>query len=589
MIMKRIYMLSILAVLSVGCGEDYLERPPLDQVSDFSFWKTDNDLKMYVNSFYRVFPSYKGRGMGQFQADYQSDNMAVDNPNKRLAGQLNVPTSAGSSNYDVLWYNAFDITYNFDWIRGVNIMINNYQRVTSPWEKVRQYVGEAYFFRAYLYFDLLKNYGDLPWVNKPLAPGDKELYSSRISRSVVADSIIADLDKASAYMLSKGGVSNSRLNSEIALLFKSRVSLFEGTWEKYHAGTPFGVNGSDGTRFLTVAATSAKELIDRGLYSINNTGNPYTDYQVCFNQSDFSKNPEIMLWKAYSEDLGLVNYSQMGLLGNYDWIGYGGITKSMVDSYLCTDGLPISKSALYAGDATLADEFKNRDPRMNQTIFKPGDPVRIEPGDDTTRLFTKPTFDEFNNSRTGYRIRKGLDPHNLLPEDEAGETAQVIFRYAEALMNFAEAKAELGTLSQSDVDISVNVLRDRVTMPHLDISSIAPDPNWAFPTLSPLINEIRRERRVEFGCEGMRFDDLLRWKADELIVGKRPRGVRFIQSDYPDLVVGEDINVDDDGYVDLYQKILPSGYQFNPGRDYLLPIAVNELTLNTNLTQNPGW
>lgn len=583
--MKRIFILLLFIVIIQGCSEDFLDRAPLDVVTTESYWKTSNDLLIYMNTFYPILPAYKPRGNGQYQADYTSDNMAIETPDTRLAGQLSVPTSAPANRYGDQWYTGFDVSYDFTWIRNANILIANYHTVTSPWNETSQYVGEAYFFRAYFYFDLLKNYGDLPWINKPLTPADEELYSPRISRSIIADSIVADLDKAATYMKSKGSAPKSRLNKEIALLFKSRVCLFEGTWEKYHAGTDFGVNGSDGSKFLTLVADAAKKLIDLGLYSIHNTGNPNMDYEVCFNQKDYSNNPEIMLWKSFSTALAFENTSQMALIAWYDWIGYGGITKWLVNSYLCTDGLPISVSPLYAKDATLADEFKNRDPRLFQTIFKPGDPVRIEPGEDTVTIFTKPTFENFFNSRTGYRLKKGLEPHNLIPEKAFGEISHVLFRYAEALLNFAEAKAELGTLTQSDVDISINVLRDRVNMPHLNINNITADPNWDFPNLSPAINEIRRERRAELACEGKRLDDLLRWRAHELFVGKRPMGVRFIQSDYP----GLNKLVDENGYVDMYQTILPNGYQFKPNRDYLLPIPINELTLNTNLKQNPGW
>src|SRR5690606_29236223 len=150
-----------------------------------SFWSTENDLKIYVNNLYRIFPAYKARGNGQYQADYESDNMAEETPNTRLAGQKSVPTSASSAHYNNGWYNNFDVAYDFSWVRNVNIFIDNYQRVDSPWEQTRQYVGEAYFFRAYLYFDLLKYYGDLPWINKPLTPDDEDLFSSRISRSII--------------------------------------------------------------------------------------------------------------------------------------------------------------------------------------------------------------------------------------------------------------------------------------------------------------------------------------------------------------------------------------------------------------------
>jgi hypothetical protein len=170
-----------------------------------------------------------------------------------------------------------------------------------------------------------------------------------------------------------------------------------------------------------------------------------------------------------------------------------------------------------------------------------------------------------------------------------GETASIIFRYAEALLNYAEAKAELGTLTQADVDISINKLRERVQMPDLDISAIATDPNWLYPALSPEINEIRRERRVELACEGYRLDDLERWADMDRLVGQRPLGAKFKQSDFPTLVPGSSILVNADGYIDPYQKALPTGYKFKVDRDYLFPVPQLELNLNENLDQNPGW
>ena len=490
--MKRlIYIFLCLLFLVSACHDDFLDLAPLDQVSDASFWKTDNDLKLYSNQFYVLFRSFKGRGVGIFMEDITSDNMAFVTIDSRLNGLLTVPASAGGENYDNSWSRTFAVNYNWDYVRSVNIMLENFHKVESPWESARQYVGEAYFFRAFLYFDLLMSYGDLPWVNTSLTPEDDRLYSSRISRSIIADSIVADLDKATAYMKSKGEVSSYRLNSELALLFKSRVCLYEGTWEKYHAGTVFGVDGSDGRKFLSLAADAAKMLMDRGLYSINNTGNPTSDYEVCFNQKDFTGNPEIMLWKDYSIDLGMVNHSQRYLEALYGWPGHFGINNWLVESYLCTDGLPISESPLYAGDLTLDDVFKNRDPRLGQSLFMPGDPSVID-GTDTISIFIRPTFENANNSRTGYRLKKSLNPHSRNPN--AGETGNMLFRYAEALLNYAEAKAELGSLTQSDVDISINILRKRVAMPDLDINNITSDPNWEFPALSPIINEVRRER-----------------------------------------------------------------------------------------------
>jgi hypothetical protein len=572
-----------------GCNKDFLKRPPLDQVTNETFWTSTQSLEAYMDKFYIIFPAYKGRGMGQFQADYASDNMARETPDERLAGLLSPPRAASGPHYDETWYANFDVSYNFDWIRNVNIFLQHYSAVEAPWDNVRQYVGEAYFFRAYLYFDLLKFYGDLPWINEPLTPQSEALYSARLPRNVIVDSILQDCDKAIEYLYTKGNVSASRLTQGVAQLFKSRVCLYEGTWEKYHQGTPFGVQGSDGTEYLQLAEQTARALMDTHAYGIYTSGQPGTDYQNLFNQIDLSGNPEVMLWKQYSLALDKTNYSQMAVIGWYDWIGYGGITKWLVDSYLCMDGEPISVSSEYQGDHTLKDVFANRDPRLGQTIFKPGDPVQIEAGDDTTKVFTEPTFDDFNNSRTGYRIKKGLDPHFIQPQQQKGEMSAILFRYAECLLNYAEAKAELGTISQADLDETVNVLRDRVGMTHLDLQHITHDPNWNFPNLSPIINEVRRERRVELACEGYRLDDLMRWAAAKLFIGKRPKGVYYIASNYPNLTVGKDIFVDDKGYVDIYQKVLPNGFQFKADRDYLRPLPLNELTLNTKLSQNPGW
>jgi hypothetical protein len=169
-------------------------------------------------------------------------------------------------------------------------------------------------------------------------------------------------------------------------------------------------------------------------------------------------------------------------------------------------------------------------------------------------------------------------------------------RYAEILLNYAEAKAALGNITQADLDKSINLLRDRVDMPHLVLNNIASDPNWEFPDLSPLINEVRRERNVEIGCEGFRFDDIMRWAAaDELIVGWKPKGAKWKQWEgvytNPPVVAGQNVYVDSQGYIEPLMKdaLLQNGYQFNVNRDYLLPLPVDQLTLNPNMKQNPGW
>lgn len=212
------------------------------------------------------------------------------------------------------------------------------------------------------------------------------------------------------------------------------------------------------------------------------------------------------------------------------------------------------------------------------------------------KLFTYPGLVSGTPCTTGFQIRKGLntdyfqDSHN----GPGGTDGVIYMRYAEILLIYAEARAELGTLTQGDVDITINKLRDRVKMPHLNIASIAADPNWLFPSLSPVINEVRRERRIELACEGYRLNDVLRWAAaPTVIVGKSPLGAKANQflTVIPAIKIGTNLFVNADGYITPYGNVssMASGYQFNINRDYLLPIPVQETVVNPAIKQNPGW
>src|SRR5690606_20259858 len=188
------------------------------------------------------------------------------------------------------------------------------------------------------------------------------------------------------------------------------------------------------------------------------------------------------------------------------------------------------------------------------------------------------------NAPTGYLIVKGYNPNMIYHVQQFEETPSILYRYAEVLLNYAEAKAELGTINQDDIDKTIKKLRDRVGMPNLILTNITPDPKWDFPTLSPIINEVRRERRVELALEGFRLPDILRWAAaDELIFEKRPKG--FLASQHPTNTTP----VDNEGFLDPYKNTIPNGYGFKLDRDYLNSIPVSERVLNPALTQNPGW
>ena len=332
-----------------------------------------------------------------------------------------------------------------------------------------------------------------------------------------------------------------------------------------------------------MAADAAKQVMDMGTYSLFTTGDPNTSYYNLFNKTEFQDNPEVILARTYSLLLGLTHRAQNYLIYRGSRTG---LSKSLVNDYLCLDGKPVAAHPEHS-DKNLTDEIKDRDPRLAQTIWCPGD-LRYGVGEEP--LYFELPFLNLTGEQhctTGYQLKKGSDPYCV--DTENAETGVIVFRYAEALLNYAEAKAELGEITQEDVDKTINVIRQRVGVAGLQLNNIANDPNWQFPALSPIINEVRRERRVEFACEGYRLDDLMRWRAHELIVNKRLKGYYYNASDFPEIVVGEGVYLDENGYVDPYQVSLPNGFQFNPNRDYLSPLPTTELVLNGKLEQNPGW
>lgn len=586
--MKKIILILCCFLSLVGCKKNILDLTPKDRITDADYWTSANDLQLYANSFYsRILPIYDGfanLGFYGVDADEGSDNM-IGTPgyNAAMNGERVVPPSGGG------WATA-----NWTELRNINYFLANYQRVAAAATAVNPYVGEALFFRAWFYFDKLKSFGDLPWINKPLLPGDDEMiYGDRIKRNIIVDSIIADLDKAIAVLPTKTSAQAMRINKEVAMAFQSRVALFEGTWEKYHAGTAFGVQGSDGSKYLNKAAQVSEALIDANVYQLDNVG-AANGYWQLFNQTDYTPSKEIMFWRKFS----MTDNPTIGT----NWVRYivrgggRGLTKDLVDYYLCTDGKPIAGNPLYRGDDSLVKVVVNRDPRLVQTISVP-DGQHLMKASQPAVFFTVPGFSGALDERTatGYQLYKGLntDPSQQLDIGGTNTTGLIFFRYAEVLLNFAEAKAELGTLTQANVDKSIKKLRDRVGMPNLVIASITNDPNWEFTTLSPVINEVRRERRIELACEGFRKTDIFRWAAaDELIVGWKPKGAKKDQ--WTTLVPANVLNAypaDAAGYIELYKNVsaMATGYKFNVNRDYLLPIPTDQRTLNAKINQNPGW
>jgi hypothetical protein len=378
------------------------------------------------------------------------------------------------------------------------------------------------------------------------------------------------------------------------------VCLFEGTFRKYHTELALSPQ-----KFLQEAAKASDELINSGNYTIWRTGNIENDYHELFVQSSYRTNSEVMLWKDYSS--GLLGHA---FLRYYLWNqgeNVVGFSKSFVEEYLCKDGLPASVSLLYMGDDSLQSEFANRDPRLTQTVCPPG---RYALNQNLTGSFVargkgynaqmpgiRGSGEEFP-SPTGYwPVKFWKNDQVEVNAFQNGIMPCPIFRYAEALLINAEAHAELGTCTQNVLNNTINKLRERAGMPDLVLANLPKDPalDSKYATFcgyipSALIREIRRERRVELVLENFRWDDLVRWKAGKLLtVPGAARGMKFNAYQYPGVQVGRDIYLDNQGYLSPYKIALPSGRTFEEPKQYYFPIPIEELVINSNLSQSPGW
>ena len=586
---KDLRSISILSVtlisLFIFSCEDYLDRKPLTQIGNDDYWTTPSDLETYVLQFYPTFPAFGtvggSHGLLGWDGTRGSDTQITGVPSTTLNGSRSPVTSGG----------------NWGWsnIRSVNVFFDNYEKCTAPFDSYKHFVGEAHFFKAWFYFEKVQAYGDVPWFSSSLQTNSEELYRSRDSRLVVVDSILLHLDKAIEYLnpLNATSGGNNQLSKEAALLFKSRVALFEGSWQKYHKGSAFGTDGADPDKYFRVAVDAAETLIDgpftKGLYS---QSSPEEDYGKMFSFTDHSSNDEVFLWKRYDIGLGMGHTFQIYVS---DRTGGNSVTFEQVQHYLDKNGDPYGYRTI--GESIKGSDFLTKiaeecDPRLSQTVWIPN--MVMWDNGFGRGVFTKPFLDrsgEYLNN-TGFQLKKGNDPKD--PQAGSGvswntnsTTGAIIFRYAEVLLNYAEAKHELGELV--DYDKSINLLRQRSGMPDFKVHS---DPNRAYfadygYTISDELHEIRRERTVELACEGFRYDDIRRWAAHSLIQGKRPKGYPLKTSEWE----GVNINyqTDESGFLDPFVSQLPAGYSFKPERDYLESIPLNEMTLNPKLTPNPGW
>lgn len=596
--MKQIiFFIGGLMILVSACKK--LDQEPQATASRQAVFGSEKGLQLYIASFYNNLPS----GNDVVRADNMSDYAArTDVPSFLTATGFSAEQSSGWS-----WTN----------LRNINYFIENNTNAAVP-EAIRQnYTAIARFFRAVFYYDKVIRFGNVPWYDKTIDISDSAaLYKTRDPRKLVMDSVLADINFACNNITANDGT-RSRITKNVALAYKSRICLFEGTFRKYHGGTGGLAEGLEGTAgaWLQEAADAAGKVMTEGGFSLNTTGGSNLSYRQLFT----SKQPvssEIILSNVADATLNVLNDA------NWYWTSatYGSrlsFTRTFVNTYLNIDGTPFTSNAGYE-TMPFADEVKNRDKRLQQTI-RMGKYSRINGG------AAEPAPPVFSYTYSGYQPIKWCLDDVYYDGGTRNDNSISLIRYAEVLLNYAEAMSELGTLTDADWSKTVGALRARAGI----TGGLATKPtnidsylqtNY-FPGISdPVILEIRRERGIELAWEGLRFSDLIRWKRGELLT--MPWNGFYV----PSLNTPMDLNGDGKNDVLFYKGTAPSaipGVTFinvsstlpngsvNPQRlsndtygeitwlnnvarvwenkKYLYPIPTTDLNINPKLGQTPGW
>jgi hypothetical protein len=591
----------------VSC-EGFLDRFPQDKLSPETFLANETEMQTYTNSYYTMFPA-----AGDMYNEFSDVVIGTDLSTALWGGRT---ITSGESGWS--WTN----------LRKLNTFIEYAGNCKD--EAVRnEYVALTRFFRAYFYFEKVKMFGDVPWYENTIGSEDEvELKKPRDSREYVMQKMIEDIDFAIENLPDTH--SDYRVTKWTALAFKSRFCLFEGTFRKYHAGEEtlktLPADAQPYTYYLEQAAAAADEFMKSSGYSLYTADTPETNYLNLFNKHKVSDGPnqEFILARNYDIQYGVVHSANASYQSAT--LGRPGLTRKLVASYLMKDGTSFTEK--YKGQwetMQFVDETKDRDPRLAQSIRTPG----------YCRLgTTTPVAPQLSNTVTGYAPIKYLTG----VEDDTYQTAYVdmpIFRTAEVYLNYAEAKAELGTITQPDIDRSIKLIRARVGMPNLDVN-VAADPylldkHSGYPKVAVknssnvgVILEIRRERTIELLQEGFRYYDIMRWaegstfetplygmyfpgegtydlNADgtydlTLYIDKKPADAAALAYNLgvdngDGLREGAEITLSegDKGHVEFHKNTRP-GWKWDTVKDYYYPIPVGDRNLTGGaLTQNPGW
>lgn len=575
--LKKLYLLFGLSVLMVGAQScnDFLDKQPLDSFTDGNYWSSEANVKTFSWKLYESFQGYNAEFYFQSASTTSSVNISDDINYRNF---LVYQTTASVQNTD---WNSFYTT-----IRSANLMLSRIGNVSMPAENAKHWIGVAKFFRAYMYFQLVERFGDVPYIDtySTNVADMSSIFVPRTPRKDVMDKVKADLDDAIDGLKTNDGTNT--VNKYTALALMARVGVYEGTYRKYHPELNL-----DGTEFLKAAKEASSKIINDGLYTLG------ADFKSVYNSIDLSNNAEMILFKKYLPSI--IGHSVLAFCNTSSMIN--GLTKAAVENYACTDGLPIGQSALYKGDNSLADVVTARDSRLTAAIDVNG------------YGYADKNLYGVLKSSTGYVVSlfNYFDTKRPLASDITTEaqnqTDAPVFGLAEVLLNYAEATAELGGCTNADLDKSVNKLRLRAGLPKLTTDGTNASVNGVSindpkrtaavekadggSEVSPLIWEIRRDRRAELMTwTYIRYYDLMRWH----------RGQYLDFTKNPDVALGAKLvgvpplattKVNADGYIISYPNFTRT---FDASKHYFNSIPLDQINLynaegGVKLTQNPGW
>ncbi|HEY0668533.1 MAG TPA: RagB/SusD family nutrient uptake outer membrane protein [Sphingobacteriaceae bacterium] len=521
-----------------------LDKYPEVAISEEGYWKTPEDFRDAANYFYSYLP-----GMSDNYAANWSDDAYAVSPNSISDGSRTTPATTAD------WDN------NYRLIRASNTLLEKSRVTSADRASIKRYLGEAYFFRAFANFELVKRYGDVPLILKTFDVNDPETQAPRTSKEIVLDAIYTDLDSAVTHLLTADQLASTeygRITKGAALALKARIGLFSGTRNKFHGQ-------GDHTKHLNIALAASEALMNSNHYGLfTYAGKPDSSYYYLFQkQGEGRANRENILVRLYGESItnNQGQHSFSAELTN----GFTTPTRSLMDAYLYKDGLPKEQSTLYKTPVNTLTEFEDRDMRIGATVFN------------KTHFFTTSLYSPtFSFSNTGYKTRKYFDATSA--NNKAGFTDYIFLRYAEILLTYAEAKFELnGSITDGELNRSINLIRARAKMPELTNAFVQTNQ-------LDMRNEIRRERRIEMAFEGQtRYWDLIRWKIAETELPKSILGAKFFPTEYGTSIIP---STNAEGIVIVQDA---SRRKFDKTRDYLWPLPTRDLSLDLNLTQNPGW